>query len=87
MTKYIFFCLLCFTVVAVHAQGDTLPAHVYTLSALPVQKDSSRLRVQIMDGRTSLLSNLEAHVTILQPGQAAHPPHTHSNTEELLIVK
>lgn len=69
------------------AQHDSLPAHVYRLAALPVVKDSSRQRVQIMDGSTLLLSNLEAHLTILQPGQAAHPPHTHTNTEELIIVK
>jgi (S)-ureidoglycine aminohydrolase len=70
-----------------HAQQDTVPAHVYNLAQLAIVKDSSRLRIQMMDGRTSLLSNLEAHVTILQPGQSAHPPHTHSNTEELIIVK
>lgn len=69
------------------AQRDSLPAHVYRLAALPVVKDSSRQRVQIMDGSSVLLSNLEAHLTILQPGQAAHPPHTHTNTEELIIVK
>jgi (S)-ureidoglycine aminohydrolase len=69
------------------AQQDSLQAHVYILAQLPVVKDSSRQRVQIMDGSTVLLSNLEAHLTILQPGQAAHPPHTHTNTEELIIVK
>ncbi len=69
------------------AQQDSLQAHVYTLANLPIVKDSSRQRVQIMDGRSVLLSNLEAHLTILQPGQAAHPPHTHTNTEELIIVK
>jgi (S)-ureidoglycine aminohydrolase len=69
------------------AQKDTLPARVFILSQLPVITDSSRQRVQIMDGSTILLSNLEAHLTILKPGQAAHPPHTHTNTEELIIVK
>lgn len=69
------------------AQTDTLLAHVYTLSALPVTKDSSRLTVQVMDGKTGLLSGLEVHLTLLEPGQSAHPPHTHTNTEELIIVK
>lgn len=79
--------LSAFITLSGHAQRDTLPSHVFNLAALPIEKDSSRLRIQMMDGRTSLLSNLEAHVTILQPGQSAHPPHTHSNTEELIIVK
>ena len=69
------------------AQQDTLPAHVYNVATLPVTKDSSRLRIQIMNGKTLLLANLEAHITVLEPGQAAHPPHTHTNTEELIIVK
>jgi len=85
--KLLFCCLMSFAVLSAFSQADTLPARVYVLSSMPVMKDSSRLRVQIMDGRTTLLSNLEAHLTILQPGQAAHPPHTHSNTEELIIVK
>ena len=75
--------MIAFTTIA----QDTLPARVYNLDKLPVTKDSSRLRIQIMDGKTTLLANLEAHLTILEPGQAAHPPHTHTNTEELIIVK
>ena len=72
---------------ALMAQNDTVPAHLYRLSQLPVLQDSSRLRVQLMNGSTALLDKLEAHLTILLPGQAAHPPHTHTSTEELLIVK
>ena len=45
------------------------------------------MRQQIMDGPTSRLSNLEVHLTYIEPGKAAHPPHTHTDTEELLIVK
>jgi (S)-ureidoglycine aminohydrolase len=69
------------------AQQDSVVAHAYALESLPVIKDSSRMRVQLMDGPSILLSNLEAHLTVLQPGQAAHPPHTHTSTEELIIVK
>jgi (S)-ureidoglycine aminohydrolase len=69
------------------AQNNRVHARVYTLDALPVIKDSSRTRVQFMDGSTNLMANLEAHLTILQPGQAAHPPHIHADTEELIIVK
>jgi (S)-ureidoglycine aminohydrolase len=69
------------------AQQDTLPARVYNLATLSTAKDSSRDRIQFMDGSTSVLANLEVHLTILEPGKAAHPPHTHTNQEELIIVK
>lgn len=81
------FLVLVTIAIAATAQHDTLPARVYNLQSLPVVKDSSRLRVQVMDGKTTLLANLEAHLTVLEPGQQAHPPHTHTNTEELIIVK
>lgn len=66
---------------------DTLPARVYQLDQLQAIQDSSRHRVQIMDGPTSVLAGLEMHLTLLEPGKAAHPPHTHANQEELIIVK
>lgn len=69
------------------AQTNDLPAKVYRVDQIPVQQDSSRERIQIMDGHTPYLSNLEVHVTILEPGKSAHPPHTHTNTEELIIVR
>jgi len=75
------------TIFSLQAQSDSLVSHVYILSELPIQKDSSRGRVQIMDGKTPYMSNFEVHLTILEPGKAAHPPHTHANTEELLIVR
>ena len=68
-------------------QQDTLPARVYNLNKMPPVKDSSRYRLQVMDGKTSVLANLEVHLTTLEPGKAAHPPHTHTNQEELIIVK
>jgi len=66
---------------------DTLPAKVYNLNKIATVKDSSRNRLQIMDGATSVLSNIEVHITTLEPGKAAHPPHTHADQEELIIVK
>ena len=69
------------------AQSDTLPGRVYNLDNLKIVKDSSRNRIQFLEGSTRDLSVLEIHLTILEPGKAAHPPHTHTDTEELLIVK
>src|SRR5450432_1404963 len=71
----------------VNAQQDTLSSHVFNLAKLSTAKDSSRDRIQFMDGSTSVLANIEAHLTTLAPGKAAHPPHTHTNQEELIIVK
>jgi len=75
------------TVAAAIFAQDTLPARVYNLAKLSTQKDSSRVRMQVMDGRTSVLANIEVHLTTLEPGKAAHPPHTHASQEELIIVK
>jgi len=86
--KHILLLLAAFsTIFSLQAQSDSLVSHVYILSELPLQKDSSRGRIQIMDGKTPYMSNFEVHLTILEPGKAAHPPHTHANTEELLIVR
>jgi (S)-ureidoglycine aminohydrolase len=69
------------------AQSDSLPSHVFNLAGLKTVKDSSRNRIQFMDGSTTSLSNFEVHLTILEPGKSAHPAHTHEATEELLIIK
>ncbi len=69
------------------AQTDPIPSMAYDVGALPVLKDSSRYRIQIMDGHTPCLSNLEVHITMLEPGKSAHPAHRHASTEELIIVK
>lgn len=85
--KYIYIFLLLCTHGFSFAQTDGLPSKVYHISELPVLKDSSRQRIQIMDGATPFLINLEVHITILDPGKSAHPPHKHDSTEELIIVK
>ncbi len=85
--KAILILLLQTTIAFGALSQDTLPARVYNLAKLPVIKDSSRTRVQVMDGSTSVLANIEVHLTTLAPGKAAHPPHTHANQEELIIVK
>lgn len=85
--KYLLFFLPLSLSVSAYTQNNSLPSKVYDISSLPVIKDSSRYRIQIMDGHTPYLSNLEAHITILEPGQSAHPPHMHDKTEELIIVK
>lgn len=85
--KYFYFLPLLLFCTTPYAQTDSLPSKVYYIQSIPVIKDSSRNRIQIMAGYTPYLSNLEAHITILEPGKSAHPPHKHASTEELIIVK
>jgi len=41
---------------------------------------------KVCQAPTATLDELECHITTLNPGQLAHPPHQHPD-EELLIVK
>ena len=82
--------LLSFVVIASSLMGqktDSLAPHVYRWDNLEVKKENSRISRQVMEGSTATLSNFEVHATTLEPGKAPHPPHTHTDQEELLIVK
>lgn len=50
-------------------------------------KDENRIRRQYVDGKTTLLQNLEIHTSTVEAGEAPHPPHTHADQEELIIIK
>jgi (S)-ureidoglycine aminohydrolase len=66
---------------------DTLLSNAYHWNALkPVKKESSVTR-QILEGKTFALNHFEVHATTLEPGKAPHPPHTHKDQDELVIVK
>jgi XRE family transcriptional regulator, regulator of sulfur utilization len=43
-------------------------------------------RRELFDAPTATLSNLEGHVTTLNPGETPHAPHRHPD-EEMIIVK
>jgi quercetin dioxygenase-like cupin family protein len=43
-------------------------------------------RRAVFDSPTPTLSNLEMHITTLNPGESPHTPHRHAD-EELMIVK
>jgi (S)-ureidoglycine aminohydrolase len=69
------------------AQNDSLLSRVYSWKELSVQKDSSRDRRQVLEGKTHCLLYMEVHTSTLEPGKAPHPPHVHNDMEELIIVK
>lgn len=64
-----------------------LKTAVYKWEDLKTEKTNSGKRIQIMEGKTNDLSYLEAHLTALNPGKAPHESHTHTDMEELIIVK
>ena len=66
---------------------DTLTARVCRWNSIGTKKDSSRDRREILDGSTPDLVSLEIHASTLEPGKAPHPPHSHADLEELVIVK
>ena len=81
--------LLLFILVsyASNAQVPSVPSQVYNWSNLPVIKEETRDRRQMIDGSTIDLVSLEIHTSTLEPGKAPHASHTHADEEELIIVK
>lgn len=53
---------------------------------LPVKPSKVGAYRKVCQAPTATLDELECHITTLNPGQSAHPPHRHPD-EELLIVK
>jgi (S)-ureidoglycine aminohydrolase len=66
---------------------DSLLPHVYRWDCLITTIEDTRARKEIMEGSTTSLAYFEVHASTLQPGKAPHPPHTHADQEELIIVK
>jgi (S)-ureidoglycine aminohydrolase len=81
-------CLMAITVSFLAAQKtDSLPPNVYHWDSLVTIVEESRARKQVMEGSTTSLVHFEVHASSIQPGKAPHPPHTHADEEELIIVK
>ena len=86
--KQIFFLLCIINSVALLAQkNDSLQSNVYYWNKLEPIKEDTRIRRQVLEGKTFALGYFEIHASTLEPGKAPHPPHTHADQEELMIVK
>ncbi|HEY1084931.1 MAG TPA: cupin domain-containing protein [Prosthecobacter sp.] len=59
---------------------------IFDWSRLPVKKTVRGETRKVLQAPTATLDELECHITTLNPGETAHPPHQHSD-EELIIVK
>src|SRR6478609_10574367 len=81
--------LLLFTCLSLSslAQVSPVSSQVYNWKNIPVIKEETRDRRQMIDGSTIDLASLEIHTSTLEPGKAPHGSHTHVDEEELIIVK
>ena len=88
MMKQLFILFLLMSTTSLFAQKtDSLISNVYHWNMLEVKKEDTRIRRQVLEGKTFALSQFEIHASTLEPGKAPHPPHVHDDFEELIIVK
>ena len=84
--------ITCLSSVAavVLAQETIMPAvmgsSIFDWNNLPVKKTAKGEVRKVLQAPTATLDELECHITTLNPGEEAHPPHQHPD-EELIIVK
>ena len=71
---------------AANEQPPVMQSSVFDWNAIPARQTNVGFVRSFFKAPTATLRELELHVTSLNPGQASHPPHQHSN-EELVIVK
>jgi len=81
----IFFVILSYSLFA--QKADSLLSNVFHWKDLQPQKEDTRIRRQVLEGKTFALYHLEIHASTLDPGKAPHPPHVHEDEEELMIIK
>jgi (S)-ureidoglycine aminohydrolase len=68
-------------------KNDSLISGVYHWNSLEPKKEDTRIRRQVLEGKTFALSYFEIHTSTLEAGKAPHPPHVHADQEELMIIK
>jgi (S)-ureidoglycine aminohydrolase len=87
MKKTFLFLFIINTFSTTAQKSDSLLSGVYYWNKLEPVKEDTRVRRQILEGKTFALSYFEIHTSTLEPGNAPHPPHVHADQEELMIVK
>ena len=73
-------------VAAAQSRPPVMGSSVWDWTALKVQPTRIGERRQVVQAPTATLDELEMHITTLNAGEQAHPPHQHA-AEELLIIK
>ena len=87
MKQLFFFLFITNAVTAIAQKNDSILSGVYYWNKLEPIKEDTRIRKQVLEGKTFALEYFEIHTSALEPGKAPHPPHTHADQEELMIVK
>ena len=87
MKKIFFFFSIMNTASLLAQKNDSLLSNVYYWNKLEPIKEDTRVRRQVLEGKTFALSYFEIHASTLEAGKAPHPPHVHADMEELMIVK
>ena len=87
MKQIILFFLLLTTTSVTAQKNDSLLSNVYYWNKLELVKEDTRVRRQLLKGKTFALSYFEIHASTVEAGKAPHPPHVHDDYEELIIVK
>jgi quercetin dioxygenase-like cupin family protein len=77
--------ICCSTMAWAQGGKGILGPAVFDWNAMKVTKTDTGAVRSIVQQPTATLSELEMHVTTLNPGVASHPPHHHPN-EELVII-
>ncbi len=78
-----------FTLSAVNVartQNKVMGSSIFDWNSFEAKKTNVGARRDVLKAQTATLDELECHITTLNPGQEAHPPHKHP-AEEVIIVK
>jgi quercetin dioxygenase-like cupin family protein len=65
---------------------EIMGSTVVDWTQMTVKKSAKGESRSVFRAPTATLDELECHITTLNPGEMAHPPHQHSD-EELIIIK
>src|ERR1700730_5107115 len=76
----------CCVVALAYPQKPVMQSELFDWNSIPAKQTKTGTVRSFFKSPTTTLSELELHVTMLNPGEASHPPHKHPN-EELVIVK
>jgi quercetin dioxygenase-like cupin family protein len=71
---------------ALVTRPQLMGSSIFDWTQLPVRTTAKGEVRQVLRAPTATLDELECHVTTLNPGETAHPPHQHPD-EELIIIK
>jgi (S)-ureidoglycine aminohydrolase len=85
--KTILFAIISIATFIINRPDSQVPSAVYSWKNLEVKKHATRESRKILEGSTTHLAYFETHATTLFPGEMPHGSHTHSEDDELILVR